>query len=288
MKAAFRRFVEGVVRQTDCSREEREDLIEELLSHLEDGFRDYRSQGYSEEEAKRIVMTNFGSGPEVGKELQHAMYPYRREMLLGLSVVSLLFAYSVYLCQLLVMGDAHIPWLVVAVSSSTGVLFVTVRPIASLNRRLWMNGLLLIHLIVLFYGFLLATDLQSPYSTILTIVAALLLLFSIILIYRTTIYDYPSERQSLEKDAKRLHYINITTGIIVVLVTLFFLWAFLLFAEGFSPGFLLLLVPIGAWIVSYAVQMHLLAEKKKSGAYAIVFIQTAVLLGGLAFWLLGL
>ena len=62
-------------------------------------------------------MTNFGDEREIGKQLQQAMYPYRREMMLTLSVASLLFAYGVYLCQLFVMGDAHIPWLIVAVLS---------------------------------------------------------------------------------------------------------------------------------------------------------------------------
>ncbi|MEK3935401.1 permease prefix domain 1-containing protein [Sporosarcina sp. FSL W7-1349] len=285
MKAQFQRFVEGIVRQTDCNLAEREDLYEELLSHLEDSFAEHRKQGYSGEEATRIVMTNFGDGSEIGKQLQHAMYPYRREMLLVLSVVSLLFAYGVYLGQLFLAGDAHIPWLVMAVLSSSALLYVTVRPVTSLNRRLWMNGLLVIHLFVFFYGLLLAAYLERPFSTILTFVAALLMLLTIILVYRTTIYDFPSDRQALKKDAKRLHFINITTGILIVFLTLFFLWAFLLFASGLSPAFLWFLLPIGVWILSYAIQMHLLAEQKRRWSYAIAFIQIGALLAGLVFWL---
>ncbi|WP_224654152.1 permease prefix domain 1-containing protein, partial [Escherichia coli] len=94
-------------------------MYEELLSHLECSFIDYQKQGLSEEEAMRTAMTNFGEEREIGKQLQQAMYPYRREMMLSLSVASLLFAYSVYACQLFVMGDAHIPWLIVAVFIST-------------------------------------------------------------------------------------------------------------------------------------------------------------------------
>lgn len=286
MKPAFERFVTGIVRQTDCNLEEREDLYEELLTHLECSFIDYRKKGYSEEEAIRTAMTNFGTEQEVGDQLQAAMYPYRKGMMLGLSIASLLFAYSVYASQLFIMGDAHILWLILAVLIGMAVLFVTVHPVTSLNRRLWMNGLLLVHLFVYFYGLLLATDVLPPYSVGLTIIAVLILLLAIILIYRTTIYDYPSKHQAFRKDAKRLHFINITLGILAVFVTLFFLWAFLLFSEGLSSVLLWLLIPIGLWMLSYAVQMRLLANQKGTWAYAIVSIQIAAVVA-IIFWVRG-
>lgn len=288
MNQVFHRFVKGIVRETDSNQEEREDLYEELLSHLECSFVDYQKQGYSEKEAMRTAMTNFGDEQEIGKQLQQAMYPYRREMMLGLSVGSLLFAYGVYLSQLFVMGDAHIPWLVVAVLSSTALLFITVRPISSLNRRLWMNSLLLIHIMIFFYGLLLATDVYPPLSIGLTIIAGLILLLAIVLVYRTTIYDYSSKRQQLAKDAKRFHFINITTGIFIVLATLFFLWAFLLFSAEMSPRVFMLFIPLILWIVSYVSQLQLLSKQKKQWAYTILFIQTAIVLSAIGFWLFGI
>ncbi|MCG7345941.1 permease prefix domain 1-containing protein [Sporosarcina sp. ACRSL] len=287
MRHAFERFVEGIVRETDSNREERKDLYEELLSHLECSFIDYQKQGFSEEEAMRTAMTNFGEEREIGKQLQQAMYPYRREMMLSLSVASLLFAYVVYICQLFVMGDAHIPWLIVAVLISTALLVTTVRPVSSLNRRLWVNSLLLTHILTYFYGLLLATDVYHPISIGLTIIAGLILILAIVLVYRTTIYDYSSKRQPLVKDAKRVHFVNITTGIFIVLVTLFFLWSFLLFSVGMSPRVFILFIPLVIWIISYASQMHLLSRQKKKWAYTILFIQTAVILWAVGFLLLG-
>lgn len=286
MKQPFQRFVEGIVRETDSNHEERKDLYEELLSHLECSFIDYQKQGLSEEEAMRTAMTNFGEEREIGKQLQQAMYPYRREMMLSLSVASLLFAYSVYACQLFVMGDAPIPWLIVAVFISTAILVMTVRPVSSLNRRLWMNSMLLIHIMTFFYGFLLATDVYPPLSTGLSIISGLILLLAIVLVYRTTIYDYSSKRQQLVKDAKRFHFINITTGIFIVFATLFFLWAFLLFGD-MSPKVFILFIPLVLWIVSYASQLQLLSKQKKLWAYAILFMQTAVVLSAVGFWVFG-
>ena len=287
MNEVFQRFVEGIVRETDSNQEEREDLYEELLSHLECSFIDYQKQGFTEEEALQTAMTNFGEEREIGKQLQQAMYPYRREMMLTLSVASLLFAFVVYLCQLFVMGDAHIPWLILAVLVSSTLLFLTVRPITSLNKRLWVNSLLLIHLGIYFYGWLLATDVYAPLSIGLSIIAWLILLLAIVLVYRTTIYDYSSKRQPLAKDAKRLHFVNITTGIFLVCVTLFFIWAFLLFATEITASFFMMFIPLGLWIFSYASQMQLLAKRQKKWAYTIVVIQTAVVLCSVGLWLLG-
>lgn len=283
MKSTFDRFVSGIVRQTDCNLEERVDLHEELLTHLECSFIDYRKKGYSEEEAMRTAMTNFGTEQEVGNQLQEAMYPKRKGMMLGLAVASLLYAYSIYASQLFIMGDAHMIWLVVAVIVSGAILYVTMRPVTTLNRRLWMNSLLLIHLLVFTYGLLLATDLETLFSSGLIIIAGLLLLLAIILIYRTTIYDYPSKGQMAGNNFKRLHFINITTGIIVLFITLFFVWAMLWFTEGFSPIFLLALIPLAAWTLSYAVQLRLMKKQKPAWAYTVVAIQTAVIISGLAY-----
>ena len=285
MKPAFERFVTGIVRQTDCNREEREDLYEELLSHLECSFIDYKKEGYSEEEAMRTAMTNFGTEQEVGNQLQQAMYPKRKGMMLGLAVASLLYAYSVYASQLFVMGDAHIIWLVAAVIVSAAILYVTVRPVTSLNRRLWMNGLLLVHLFIFFYGLLLATDLDNRLSVGLTIIACLILLLGILLVYRTTIYDYPAKDQLAGSGMKWLHFINITTGIFVVFVSLFFVWAMLWFTDEFSAMFLLTLLPISAWAISYAIQLRLMKQQKPVWAYAVVIFQMAIILSGLAYWI---
>lgn len=279
MKPAFQRFIKGIVRQTDGSRDEREDLYEELLTHLQCSFFDLQRSGYSEEEATTMAMRNFGDEQEIGRQLQQAMYPFRKEMLLALSISSLLFSYIVYISQLFIMGDAHIPWLIIAVMISSLLLFVTMQAIPILNRRFWINGLLLIHLFVFLYGFLLASDINSPLSIGLSIISILIIVLSIILLYRTTIYDFSTKGEMFYKDVRRLHFVNITTGLLLGAATLFWLWAALFFATDQLHIILFILsIPIVCWIISYAIQMRLLSKQKKKWAYAIASIQSIILL----------
>ncbi|WP_153722194.1 permease prefix domain 1-containing protein [Sporosarcina cascadiensis] len=285
MSEVFERFVKGIVRQTDSNQEERNDLSEELLSHLQCAFEDLHNQGYSKEEAVQMAMLNFGDDKEVGKQLQQAMYPYRREMMLILSSASLIFAYSVYALQLFTRGDAHMIWLLLAVIVSAFILTVTLRPVQSMNRRLWMNGLLLSHIAVFAAGSLLAADLDLSYSAVLSIFSYAIVLLSIILVYRTTIYDFPSSKQSLQKHAKWIHFINITIGIILTFITLFFVWAIMLFAGEMNAVFLVILIPLIFWGIFYMVQLKLLALKLKAPAYAVAFFEILLVGAAAGIWL---
>ncbi|ARD47769.1 hypothetical protein SporoP37_06215 [Sporosarcina sp. P37] len=285
MIPAFERFISIVVKQTDCNAEEREDLKEELLSHLYCAYEDLQKQGYPEEEAMKMAMENFGDEKEVGKQLQHAMYPYRREMMIGLAGVSLLFIYSTYLLQLFIIGDAEMIWLCLAVLVSASILTLTMHPVAALNRRLMVNGLLIAHILLAIYGSLLAGYVDSPYSSILVWLWIGIILFSIILVYRTTIYDYPSSSQTLQKDAKRIHFVNLTVGLLVMALSLFLLWAFMIFAAEMSASLLLLAIPLVIWAVLYAIQLRLLAAHRKKTAYSVAAFQLLSIVAVIVIWI---
>ncbi|WP_157118620.1 permease prefix domain 1-containing protein [Sporosarcina sp. P37] len=273
------------MKQTDCNAEEREDLKEELLSHLYCAYEDLQKQGYPEEEAMKMAMENFGDEKEVGKQLQHAMYPYRREMMIGLAGVSLLFIYSTYLLQLFIIGDAEMIWLCLAVLVSASILTLTMHPVAALNRRLMVNGLLIAHILLAIYGSLLAGYVDSPYSSILVWLWIGIILFSIILVYRTTIYDYPSSSQTLQKDAKRIHFVNLTVGLLVMALSLFLLWAFMIFAAEMSASLLLLAIPLVIWAVLYAIQLRLLAAHRKKTAYSVAAFQLLSIVAVIVIWI---
>lgn len=286
MNQTFERFVKKVIQETDCSREEREDLFEELVVHLECACEDFKRNGHTDEEAAQLAMMNFGDGKKVGKNLQHAMYPYRREMLMALSIGSLLLTYSIYLSQLFVMGDTHIGWLLLGVLTSSSLLFLTLRPVVSLNRRAVMNSLLVIHMFVMGAGMLLSLNLDPPYTSVFSILDALIVLFTIVLIYRTTIYDVPATELNLKTGAKFIHYFNLSIGILLTLGTLFFLYVYLMFASDGYWGLWKLFVPIALWGVFYTVQLVLLNHHRKKTAYIVTAVQLLLPITLFGFWIL--
>ncbi|WP_025786368.1 permease prefix domain 1-containing protein [Sporosarcina sp. D27] len=284
MKHSFERFVKKVIQETDCSREEREDLFEELVIHLECACEDFKGNGYNEEEAAHLAMRNFGDGKYVGRTLQHAMYPYRREMLLTLSIGSLILTYAIFLSQLFVMGDSHIGWLLLGVLTSSSILFLTLRPVASLNRRAVMNTLLVVHGFVMAAGMLL--DFDSPYSMIFATLDTLIVLLAVVLIFRTTIYDVPATEVNLRTGTKFVHYFNLSMGILLILGTLFFLYAFLIFASDGYWGLWKLFVPLAFWGIVYALQLILLNHGRKKIAYSVTAVQFLLPAALFVLWIL--
>lgn len=272
MTPSFNRYVEEVVQQTDATEEEKEDLREELLVHLELSYADKRREGYSEKESKRMVLESFGMSGKIGNEIQQAMFPYRKAMMLILAVMSLLFSVAIYVSKLFVEGDAHIVWLILSVIVSASLLIFTLHPISLFNRRLWVNGLLLTHIFIFLYGMLLATSLETLTSTTFTLFSWFILLLAIALIYRTTIVDVQTS-----KSIKAFHALNMTSGIFIIAITLFFIWAALAFGVlEFNVRFLIFLLPFFIWLIVYIVGSQLINRRKKAIAYSVSAIPVAI------------
>ncbi len=280
MNATFHRYVKKIIHQTDAPPDEKEDLYEELLIHLQLTFEQYIKEGYSEQEAERKALENFGNEENIGSQIQQAMFPYRKEMLLTLAFASLLLSFSVYVSQLIVERDALITWLLFSVGVSSCLLVFAIQPISFLNRRLWINCLLLIHLFIYLLGVGFASSVDSFVAVPLSILSWAILLLTIVLVYRTTIFDYQPHKLKLKKQVKIFHALNITWGLVIVSSSLFFLWAFLAFGGGdFTMLALLILsVPITLWIVTYSIQMMLLRKERKKTAYFVGAIPFALVL----------
>lgn len=289
MNSAFHRFVDNIVQQTDAPLDEKEDLYEELIVHLELSYAALLREGYSEQEAECKAMASFGDEKQIGSQIQQAMFPYRKQMLLALVIASLLFSFAVYISQLVVEGDALITWLLLSVSVSVCLLVFSLQPISLLNRRAWINSLLLIHLFIYLLGVGFASSVDAAIAAPLTFLAWGILLLTIALVYRTTIFDYRTRKQKLKKQVMILHALNITWGIFITSATLFFLWAFLAFSTGeFNPRILLFLLPLLIWIIAYIVQIILLSKEKKKSAYMVALLPFIVVLALLFWWFGGI
>lgn len=278
MKSKLEQYVENIVRYTEGSKQEKEDLFEELLIHLElsrDNI--MKEEGIEQEEAEEKAMKLFGKEGEIGSGIQQALFPYRKELMLTLAISSILATITIYLLNLFIDGDAVIGWLLFSMTTGGLLLFLPLNQRFHINRKLWLNSLLVVHILTLLYGVLIVSYLD--YATVgLAIWLWLNIAISLALVYRTTIYDFSPD----EKSMKLLHGINILLGAVITFLSLFFMFGGLVMI-GIHPAVLIFLLPILFWIGSYFVQVKV-AKRNIKTAISLGATLT-ILLIVIVFWL---
>jgi hypothetical protein len=270
MKTRLEQYIETIVQHTDCSKSEKEDLREELLIHLQLLREELIENGLSNVEAEKEAINLFGREAEIGSGLQQSYFPFRKEMILTLAISSLFFSITIYLFQLFHIGDAYIIWIISAMAINSMLLFFSLNQFANFNRKRWVNGLLITHIFVSVYGYGMTTNLDHPASTALTIWVWLNIILSLLLVYRTTIYDYHFGG-TLSKEKKLLHIINITAGIFIIAASLFLVYGGLIMIGEFHFIMIIFASPILIWIGLYIAQIKLLPFYKKI-AYTLTSI----------------
>lgn len=273
MSERLKRYVEKIVNQTECSKEDKEDLFEELYVHVEQLTEDYMREGLSNDEAINRAIAEFGEEHAIGNEIQEAMFPYRKVMMMVLAVLSFATAVTIYLSQLFIEGYAAFVWISLAIGVSTCLLYLSINVSTPLNRRKWVNSLLIFQCLLFVYGWLLATNVAHSISIWLTLLNWVVIAFSLLLIYRTTIIDDFVTNQ--KKDKKILHAMNITSGIVIIGATLFFLGAFLIMTGTLHFRMVIFLLPFFIWLILYMIQMKLLNHNRVFayilGAFPLLF-----------------
>lgn len=278
MKSTFERYVEKIVSQTECTKEVKEDMYEEIMIHLELSKGELMKEGMCEKDAELKAIELFGSEGEIGGQIQQSIFPYRKEFMLTLSILSFIFSISVYLLSLFTEGDAYIEWLTFSMFVNSVLLFIALSQVARFNRRIWMNGILITHILTYLYGYAIVSSLEHSAHLPLAILDWMIILVALILIYQTTIYEVQFHGEFV-KETKTLHRINLVSGVIIIGFTLFFLWGGLVLFGGPHPFMLLMTVPLVLWILFYFGQMKLLKKHKRIAfTLAIVSILLEVLI----------
>ena len=142
-----------------------------------------------------------------------------------------------------------------------------------------MNSLLMTHLLVYLYGYAIASGFGFAAQLPLTASNWVILLLSLLLVYQTTIYEM-NFRDGAVKETKRLHQVNFISGIVVIGLSLFFLWGAMILFGGFQPALLILLMPFGIWLLLYIGQIKLVKKRKKTA-----FVLAGISIVGVAFLL---
>jgi len=266
----IRHQIELVLQEIDGSKEEKEDLFWELKDHLQLSSEAWMNTGLSEEKAIDKAIEDFGNAEKVGREIQKAMYPLRKILLVILATLSLLYTFSLYLIELFMFGDAHYAWLLFSVASSSLLLVIALQLFASFDRKFILNSILIVHAFIYLLG--------VGFSSSLSIVAWAIVIFTISLIYRTTLLDYDFRTTEVRKPLKLFHLYNITIGLIIIGVTLFFTSVLLAFADEFTFSMLFFLTPFVIWLVVYYIQINLVMRKHIVIAVCVGILPLAIIL----------
>lgn len=262
MRSKFERYVKKIVNQTECCHEEKADIYEEMMIHLELSKEELMKKGLNEKEAEARAIELFGSEKDIGGQLQQSIFPYKRELLITLSMMSFVLTVSVYLLSLFQEGDAYMGWLIFTMTINLLLLLIALNQVGSLNRRRWVNSLLMVHILIHLYGYGIVSMLDDAVRLPLSFLDGFIIILALVLVYQTTIYGINLEG-SLVKEAKRLHLLNFVLGLITIPFSLFFLWSVMVWSEGFQPFMLIMMMPFLLWAALYIGQMKMLEKHKR-------------------------
>lgn len=275
MNKTFKEYVSTIVNEVDCSTEIKSDISEELMSHLEESYEALINEGYSKEVAEKKALRAFGHAEKIGNEICQAMYPYQRELLFTLAVSSFIYSFLVYLIQLFHEGDAHIIWLIMSVGMSSVLLLFVFHIIKTEGKR-QLNTALVIHTIIYFFGLGLALGTDHFLTAMLSIYSILIMVLALIIIYLNVIFHWEMSRLK-----KGFHIFNMSTGLIIIAVNLFFVWMSLIFSH-ITIRSLLLLIPTGLWILSYVMQILFINRGSVKLGTAVALIPTVIVISALS------
>ncbi|MBU9712179.1 permease prefix domain 1-containing protein [Evansella tamaricis] len=248
----FQQYIENCLNEVECPKEEREDIREELKTHLMESKQTYLEEGYTEKEAEQRTLVDFGVDIKIGKQLQQSMYPFRILMFYCLGIGSLLFTTVTFLLTTSILGSAPFIWLLFSLVIGSCLTLYAMNPSFIGDRKIIVNGTLGSLLISLIFGMLQLSTMGGAIGTTLYLLALPLFVLAIIMIYYTTLIN-TSPNINKVNWKKGIHLINISIGFIILTYAGFLIWGTLAF--GFYYRIVLIaIVGIFGWAVSYWIQ----------------------------------
>lgn len=256
------KYVEEVLKQTQSPEEEREEIREELLSHLNEAKSNYISEGFTEKQAEKKVIAAFGNSHHIGQELQESMYPFQRGLLYLIGIITILFGVIFYLNLVFVIHDPTPVWLVIQLLSGSFVMLAAIN-ISFVGRYFYLlNVLLMVNIIWNGFNIVLLQALSQWQALLFSVYLIILIGLGLVFVFRNSYYstNQMDRKQRKQEFVKFSYIINLLYGMIIIILCLFFLWAFLIFG-GISIQTFIIPMPILIWLIFYKFQMKFIAKK---------------------------
>ncbi|GGP10206.1 permease prefix domain 1-containing protein [Oceanobacillus neutriphilus] len=256
------KHVEEILKQMQSTECEREEIREELLSHLNEAKSDYISEGLSEKQAEKKVIAAFGESNRIGQGLQESMYPYQRGLLYFIGISTILFGFIFYLHLSFVIHEPSPVWLVVQLLSGSIVTLAAIN-ISTFGRYFYLlNALLMVNIIWNGINIVSMQGLSQWQALFFSIYLLIVVGMGFVFVFRNSYYstsqvDGKHQKQWLVKFS---YIMNLLYGVIIIVLSLFFLWSILFFA-GINKQAFITLLPILIWLAFYKFQMNFIAKK---------------------------
>lgn len=258
----FEKHVRKILQEMQSSKEEREELGEELLTHLYSMKAEFIEQGDSEKRAERRALEEFGGAKLVGNGLQETMYPMQRGLLYLIGIGTILFGFFLHLVYITQVSEPSKDWLLVQFAFGTTVTLVAMN-ISWLGRYYWSVNVL-IYLTACWNGFNYFVVIQFPTSQSIPLIIYIIsiILISFIFMVRNAYYSTARIDQAEKKKKVKLasHGINLMFGLVLSTAALFATWAGLAFGE-INWRILSPLGSIVGWLLFYKYQMKFISKR---------------------------
>ncbi|MFC3040817.1 hypothetical protein ACFOGI_11215 [Virgibacillus xinjiangensis] len=265
MNHELEEYVDRIVKQTDCSKSEQEELYEEMVMHVCMIRDEQLSHGKSMEEATQYAMEAFGSEAFIGDQLQQAIFPFRKELLLSLALLGFLFTIGQYL-TFLIQEKIALTHMLSGMVGHSLVLFFALNRSFSISRKIWLSLALLMNLLLLLGNYAITPVIAGNHIFWMLCLVSMILL-NLYLLYRTAL-TYQTD--SRNKTSRRIiHTVNITLGLMTGLPSLYM---YLLMMGFGAPSAVLLqfFVPLAVWLLVYAAQVFFVRRYPKSALGGLV------------------
>ncbi|WP_462412954.1 permease prefix domain 1-containing protein [Neobacillus sp. Marseille-QA0830] len=255
MTERLKNYVNRIVAGIDGTPEDKEDMAEEMLVHLELLMEEYIGKGFSEQEAAKMAIKQFGDEENIGREMQQVLYPFRKQLFIILAMLSLFSASGLYLAFLLINGDAEYDWLISSIGLGTILLVLAFSHFRSTLRKRWSIFILVAHLLLWSYGLLGAANLSGgAIESIMLLLTWLNIILTAVLLYQTALLPGAQETK-VPGGKKVIHILYITTGLIICTACLFFIFGGLMMIGKLHFMMLVFITPLAIWGALYRLQL---------------------------------
>lgn len=256
------KHVSRILDQMQSPPDEREEIKEELLTHLESAKYDYMNQGNSEKRAEKQALEDFGDSSLIGHGLQESLYPHQRSLLYVIGIATLLFAVFFYISMTFVIGEVEPIWLFIQMLIGSAVTLSAIN-IAFMGRHYWsLNVIVLITAMWNGFNGVIVEQTPGRQAILFWFYLVILVLLCILFVIRNSYYssDHTTTTKKSRNILKISYIVNIIFGVMIFAAALFYTYGFLIFG-GFNWILLFPLSSIIAWLIFFKFQMKLIQHR---------------------------